>query len=473
LAILQPAGIGYSVALAMTETQEPAAPAPAEEKIPLRTELAVYGVGTFSTTAHFMLLVIIPIWAIEKMQIPTGLLLGFVLGCRPLLSLFLSIHAGTMMDRIGTRRVLLFFGLLSLTTPLMYPAFPFIAALIVIQLLSGLCDSIGWMGAQTLVGQVLKGRTSYAARMGAVIRIGHIGGPPLVGAAWDYAGPWAAFSLVGLCGLCFLGSVLMLPPTQTDGSDRAPTDSPADTPKPRAGFKVRDFIPHPSDYIASFKLLAAPAVAITVMLGMMVHIGNNIQSTFFIVWLREYVGVPATLIGMLISISSAAAAAGSLWAIPLRRHIRSFWLLWCSVLTSLVAISITPLVGSAPVVGAVKGTLGSLVELSPLIAAYIAFCVIACVRSAGNGVHQPLVITLMLRTVGPNDKGKAIGLRGTMNRVTSMIGPLLLGALAGTIGLEYGFYVIGIMASLMMFWLAWLMLRHPEIHAVGEGPAQP
>jgi hypothetical protein len=78
LAILQPAGIGYSVALAMTETQEPAAPAPAEEKIPLRTELAVYGVGTFSTTAHFMLLVIIPIWAIEKMQIPTGLLLGFV-----------------------------------------------------------------------------------------------------------------------------------------------------------------------------------------------------------------------------------------------------------------------------------------------------------------------------------------------------------------------------------------------------------
>jgi MFS family permease len=470
---LPPAGIGYSAVLAMTETPEPAAPPPAEEKIPLRTELAVYGVGTFSTTAHFMLLVIIPIWAIEEMQIPTGLLLGFVLGCRPLLSLILSIHAGTMMDRIGTRRVLLFFGLLSLTTPLMYPAFPFIAALIVIQLLSGLCDSIGWMGAQTLVGQVLKGRTSYAARMGAVIRIGHIGGPPLVGAAWDYAGPWAAFSLVGVCGLCFLGSVLMLPPTQTDGSDRAPTDTLADTPKPRAGFKVRDFIPHPSDYIASFKLLAAPAVAITVMLGMMVHIGNNIQSTFYIVWLRDSVGIPATLIGMLISISSAAAAAGSLWAIPLRRHIRSFWLLWGSVLTSLVAISITPLVGSAPVVGAVKGTLGSLVELSPLIAAYIAFCVIACVRSAGNGVHQPLVITLMLRTVGPNDKGKAIGLRGTMNRITSMIGPLFLGALAGTIGLEYGFYVIGVIASLMMFWLAWLMLRHPEIHAVGEGPAQP
>ena len=455
----------------------PPAPPPTEDKVPLKTVLAVYGVGTFSTTAHFMLMVIIPIWAIETMGIPEGLLLGFVLGCRPLLSLFLSIHAGTMMDRIGTRKVLLFFGVLSLSTPFMYPALPFIGALIVIQLLSGLCDSIGWMGAQTLVGQVLKGRTSYAARMGAVIRVGHIGGPPLVGAAWDFAGPWAAFGLVGLCGLCFLASVLMLPQTQTDGSDRLPAGTKpgavTETPKPRAGFKARDFIPHPSDYVASFKLLAAPAVAITVMIGMMVHVGNNIQSTFFIVWLREYVGIPATMIGFLISISSVAAAAGSLWAIPLRRHFKPFWMLWLSVVVALVVISMTPLLGSAPVVNAVEGSLGRFVEISPLIAAYVAFCVMACVRATANGVHQPLVITLMLRTVGPNDKGKAIGLRGTMNRVTSMIGPLALGALAGMIGLEYGFYVIGVIACLMMVWLAWMMIRHPEIHDIADGPAQP
>ena len=96
----------------------------------------------------------------------------------------------------------------------------------------------------------------------------------------------------------------------------------------------------------------------------------------------------------------------------------------------------------------------------------------SCVRSAANGVHQPLVITLMLRTVGPNDKGKAIGLRGTMNRVTSMIGPLTLGWLAGLIGLEYGFYVVGIIGTVLMMWIAWMMLRHPEIHQLGDGSAQ-
>ena len=74
----------------------------------------------------------------------------------------------------------------------------------------------------------------------------------------------------------------------------------------------------------------------------------------------------------------------------------------------------------------------------------------------------------MLRTVGPNEKGKAIGLRGTMNRVTSMIGPFLLGALAGMVGLEYGFYIIGILSSVIMLWLAWLMVRHPEIHDIQD-----
>ena len=95
--------------------------------------------------------------------------LGFVLGCRPLLSLFISIHAGALMDRIGTRRVLLFIAFLSLTTPFLYPLAPFVWALILIQLVSGTCDSIGWLGAQTLVGQLMRGRTHYAGRLSAIV----------------------------------------------------------------------------------------------------------------------------------------------------------------------------------------------------------------------------------------------------------------------------------------------------------------
>ena len=451
----------YSIGTNMenTKTTDQANP----DEVSLKTQLAVYGIGTFSTTTHFMLLVIVPIWARVNMGIPEGFTLGIVLGCRPLLSLFLSIHAGTLMDTIGTKRVLYFIGLMILTTPFMYPLLPFISALIVIQLLSGVCDSIGWMGAQTLVGQVMHGRTKYAARLGAVIRSGHVIGPPAVGAVWDFAGPLAAFSLVGLSGVGFLISVMMLPAISA-----RPAGLTENSETPRPPINLKSLLPRPSDYIASFKLLASPTIAIVILLGMMVHIGNNIQSTFYIVWLEKYVGIPATLIGLLISFSSIAAAGGSLVATPLRRRFPAFWVLWTSVFAALILISITPLLGKVAIVAGVSGILGWAIEISPLIAAYIVFCFVSGLRSVSNGIHQPIVITLMLRTVGPNEKGKAIGLRGTMNRVTSMIGPFLLGALAGMVGLEYGFYIIGILSSVIMLWLAWLMVRHPEIHDIQD-----
>ena len=430
--------------------------------VPLRHQLAVYGIGLFSTTTHFMLMVIIPIWARVNLGIPEGLTLGFVLGCRPLLSLFISIHAGALMDRIGTRRVLLFIGFLALVTPFLYPAAPFVWALILIQLVSGTCDSIGWLGAQTLVGQLMRGRTHYAGRLSAIVRIGHIVGPPAVGAMWDYGGPWPAFSMVGLCGIGLLGSVLLLP-RQMIRDKIGPTDGI--TPPRRAKLKLRELLPDPADYISSFRLLGVPSIAITVMVGMMVHIGNNIQSTFYIVWLEKYVGIPATLIGFLISFSSAAAIAGSFMAAPLRRRFRAYWVLWWVVFAALILVSITPLLGTRPVQAGVQSTIGMLFDLSPLIATYIAFCAVSFLRSAANGVHQPLIVTLMLATVGPNDKGKAIGLRGTANRITAMTGPFVLGALAGIVGLEVGFYIIGIVSSCIMLWLGLLIMRHPEIHS--------
>lgn len=426
---------------------------------PLRHQLAVYGIGIFSTTSHFMLMVIIPIWARVNLAIPEGLTLGVVLGCRQLLPLVFSIHAGALMDRIGTRRVLFFVALLALMTPFLYPLAPFVWALILIQLLSGICDSIGWLGAQTLVGQLLRGRTHYAGRLSAIVRIGHISGPPAVGALWDFGGPWPAFSLVGVCGIGLLGSVLLLPREMTS----APGDGAA-TPPRRTRLSLRELLPNPADYVSSFRLLGMPTIAITVMVGMMVHIGNNINSTFYIVWLEKYVGIPATLIGFLISFASAAAIAGSFMAAPLRRRFRAYWVLWFVVFFALILISLTPLIGSAAVRSGIQGTIGRLIDLSPLIASYLAFCAVSFLRSAANGVHQPLIVTLMLATVGPHEKGKAIGLRGTANRITSIAGPFLLGALAGVVGLEWGFYIIGIISSLIMLSLGLLMIRHPEIH---------
>jgi len=429
------------------------------QKVSLRHEFSIYGIGLFSTTTHFMLMPIVPLFAAQQLGLKAGLLAGIALGCRPVLSLLFSIHAGVLMDRIGTNRVLLVIGIAALVTPFMYPALPFIWAFIIIQLISGMTDSIGWMGAQTLVGQVMKGKTKYAGRLGAIIRIGHMIGPPIVGHTWDLAGPWAAFSLVGLCGVGFVFCTLLLPPIKNSREREAEAKG-----IPIPPITLREIQPRFTDYILSLRLLSIPAVSITVMIGMMVHVGNNINSTFFIYWLGEIENISATLIGYLVSLSSATAAIGSLWAQSLRRRIRAYWLLWGSVFVGLILICITPLISTAPVKSFVAGSVIWLIEISPLIAVYFAFCIMSCVRNLANGVHQPLIINLMLATAGSESKGRAIGLRGTANRCTSVGAPILMGWLAGLIGLEASFFIIGLISTIFMFWLAWLLIIHPEVH---------
>ena len=136
-----------------------------EKPVSFRHEYAIYGIGLFATSTHFMLMPIVPLFAAQHLGLEAGLLAGIALGCRPALSLFFSIHAGVLMDRIGTNKVLLAMGIAALVTPFMYPALPFIWAFILIQLISGMTDSIGWMGAQTPRRTGLKGRTRYAGRL--------------------------------------------------------------------------------------------------------------------------------------------------------------------------------------------------------------------------------------------------------------------------------------------------------------------
>jgi MFS family permease len=341
----------------------------------LRTEVAVYGIGAFSTTMHFMAITIVPLWVVGLDLSP--FLLGIVLGCRPVASLFLSIHIGALMDRIGGRRVMLFFAVVGTLTPVFYPLMPWVWAIVVLQMLWGLADSMGWLGAQTLIGQVMGGRTVYAGRLSVVSRIGNFVGPPMAGAVWDVGGPWAAFGLAALWGTGAIVSALLLPEARAVAAIPTPA---ADAPKAKREWRSL-LVPDPADYVATFRLLAVPTVAITIAIGMMTHVGNNIQSSFYVVWLNQS-GISGTLIGVLFSLSSVTAGIGPLLAPSLSRWIKPYWLLWSVVWVSLVLIAITPMLGI-----------------------FVMFAVVLLIRSFFNGVHQPLVITLTLRTAGPGAQG--------------------------------------------------------------------
>jgi predicted MFS family arabinose efflux permease len=237
---------------------------------------------------------------------------------------------------------------------------------------------------------------------------------------------WAAGSVV---------CVLLLPPQ--------PTSAPHPSDPPRQG-KFRALLPNLSDYITAFRLLGAPAVALVVLLGAMMHLGNSVQSSFYVAWLGE-MGITGTAIGLLSPASAIAAALVSLLTAKLVRYISGFWILLLSLWAAIVFLCITP-----------------------LLATYLMLQVAMFLRSAANGLAQPLVITLVLRGAGITNQGKAIGLRGTANRIASILSPLAMGAIAEAVGLEMSFYVIGIFATLAMAAIAVYLWRRPDIARTGE-----
>jgi len=402
-----------------------------QDEVPWRIQGAVYGIGLFSTSMFFMASVIVPLFAVTLNPSPT--MLGVVIGARHFLPLFLSIHAGALMDKLGARRIMIVFAALGAVVPLLYPMAPWIWALIFLQTLSGLADSMGWLGAQTMIGQYMRGRTVYAGRLSFIIRFGHLAAPPMVGAAWDLTGPWGAFACLSLWGIGTLVCSLMLPGAPPGSGDASPRR-----------VSLRDMLPDPADYLSALRLLAMPAVVVVVLLGAMMHVGNAVQSSFYVVWL-ERSGISATEIGVLISVGAVGAALFSLATAPLIRRIPGFWVLTASLWVAIVLICATP-----------------------VFSGYLMLLGVMFLRAGANGLAQPLVISLVLRGAGAASQGKAVGVRGTANRLAEIVSPIVMGATVEAVGLESTFYVIGAASTVIMAAVGWYLWRRPDVARSGE-----
>src|SRR5215470_4903270 len=186
---------GRSVSSPATNPAVSAA-SPASEAVPWRIQGAVYGIGLFSTSIFHIGAVIVPLYAATMTSSP--LMFGLVFSAAHLLPLFFSIHTGALMDRLGARRVMLVCTVIGAIVPLLYPAFPWIWALVFLQMFFGLSESMGWLGAQTMIGQLMYGKTQYAGRLSFIIRIGQLGAAPVTGVAWDLAGAWGAFGFMAV-----------------------------------------------------------------------------------------------------------------------------------------------------------------------------------------------------------------------------------------------------------------------------------
>ncbi len=378
-----------------------------------RSVYATYAVGLLTDSQSELLSFIIPFWALALGMGP--LELGLLVSAKGVLSSILAIHGGVLMDRYGTRLVMVLMGIACTLMPPFFSFATWFPALFVLQMTVGLAMSFSWMGAQSLAVIVARDDTVILGRFSFFARTGVMFAPLLAGILWDMAPHWVSFLSVTLAGGAFWYAVTLLPKVEIDGPDEAEDGS-----RMRPPFSLRDLIPRLSDYIGTIGLMAIPAVAFVVGVSS-ARIGSGLmQQSFYIVYLKE-IGLQATIIGGFLTLSQFMAAIGTLAAGRLARFINPQWIFVGAVAASVFLVYSTPIYGN--------------------VLALLA-CVIG-LRGLCQGISQPVMYTILSRAVGRDVQATAIGLRQTGNRVASLIIPIAMGAIAELWGLNATFYVMG------------------------------
>ena len=299
----------------------------------------------------------------------------------------------------------------STALPLLYPVSGWFAVLTVLQLLLGLASALGMAASQTWAMHSGHGDTAMLARYSIATRIGTFIGPVAVGAAWDLYGAWVAFACVSVCGAGIIAATAYST-SGTSGSAQHPT-----APRQHGAAVL---LPRWEPHKQALLLALIPSVAFILAASFLRNSSGSIQSSLFIVYLNG-IGMSGTLIGTMVAIAELAGVLGSLLAAPVERRLRANRLVILCIVVSLVAISITPLIGHTLIL---------------LIAA-------CATRGIVQGMSQPLMYAILSHEVPGERHGASVGLRNTVVRLASIVTPAIMGVAAETWSIEASFYVIG------------------------------
>src|SRR6201987_681803 len=218
--------------------------------------------------------------------------IGMLVGARSLLAVFLSIHVGVLMDRLGPRRVSLFFVWMAMALAPVFPLLPWFWPLLLLQIVNGGALQFAWSGSQTLIAQLAEGEAEYLGRFSFFARIGTTVAPMIAGTAWDFGGAWPAYALGFSWGVALTLALLRAPeaPIAT-GYGR--------NPGRRVRLRVVDVLPRLPDYVRCFALMSIPAVATTMAIIFLRTATNGVQSSIYVVYLKG-IGLTGTSIGTLL-----------------------------------------------------------------------------------------------------------------------------------------------------------------------------
>jgi len=325
---------------------------------------------------------------------------------------------------------------------LLFPLAPWFWSLLLLQLVNGAAVSFAWSGAQTLIAQLAEGDARYIGRFSFFARLGSTTAPILAGAVWDFGGAWPAYLLGAAWGGALTVALLRTP--------EAEIFAPRPDGMRETRFRARDAWPRASDYVSAIMLLAIPTIALSMVIMSMRNTTYSIQTSVYVVYLDQ-VGLVGTTIGILFAAAEIASGFGSLFAgraMQLGNPLRT---MLTGTALAILLIAITPLLGGI----------------------FAMLLVFQALRGWLEGVIQPVVLSVQANAVGRHQQGAVVGLRQTGQRLTSIVIPPVMGAIADRWGTSESFFILGAFMLLLCVPLALITRRVGRLRRPADGRGGP
>ena len=330
---------------------------------------------------------------------------GLVVSMQSLVPLFLAVPAGGLADRFGHRRFLVFGSLGMVGTGLLYVAagisrtYP---ALVVAQIIEGICELLVWTSAQAYVTQLGNDddRDRNIGYFSLFSAAGQMAGPTVGGFAAEAWGYRAAFGVFAVMCLSLVVAVLMLPDNRLA--------APARETSIGSGQGM---------FSASKRICANPEVQVG-MIGTFANLFiTGMWSSFYPIYVVS-MGFTPSVAGMLVGLKGLAALAVRPFLAPVTRRLGRPGALIAATGAAILPVAVTPVLRS-----------------------FVLLALAAAVSGAGLGLNLPLTIAIMAHNTVPEERGVAMGLRLVMNRIALLTNPLIFGFVSEYTGFELSFYV--------------------------------
>ncbi len=363
-------------------------------RTPWRIQILIYLLAFGSFYQQSVLLPVLPRFA-GDLGISVSLI-GALLAARFIVPALFAAQLGEWTARFGLRRSLIWVSVGTILTTPLYLIATNVPLLLLAQVVSGSLYMATWICAQTYATRV-PDRDWVVGVFATITAVGMTVGPLVGGYLLDASGYPAAFAAYAA------GALLMLVVAWRLGDH--PAGAPTQ-PRPRARGQA-------------LVLLRRPAIQAAFLFSFICLFTISMRGNFLPIFLEEG-AMSASAIGMIL-------AAGSLGQAAIRPFTNILLRRTGLVVTMVVAALIA-------VVGLTAMPLTSLVWL---------LMALAFAHGVGAGLHQSLGLVLLAEATSDQERGYAVGLRATVNQVSSAGAPLLAGGLADVSGTKSAFYIIG------------------------------